>query len=104
MTKEEYAQLIKNSHAYKKMSADLQKSMANATGSLMLKYADILLDEQKMIIRAQQDYLKKNEFIASNLHIKLVKIKKNHLVKKEDASKKEDEKEEERLISQINNL
>ncbi len=104
MTQDEYLELVKKSHAYKKMPANLQRNMVNATGGLMLKYADILLDEQKMVIRAQQDYLKQNESIISNLHNKFVKIKKDHLIKKEDESRKEDEKEEERLISQINNL
>ncbi len=104
MTQGEYLQLVQKSHAFKKMPVDLQKSVMGATGELMLKYADIFLDEQKMIVHAQENFLAKNKEISGKLTVNIKKIKKDWLVKKEDASNKQDALEEERLLTQINNL
>lgn len=104
MTRDQYLQLVQSSAAFHGLPPDMQQHILEAAGSLMQAYARIFLDEQKLLLDAKQEFLRKNEEIIHSMTAEVKKLKKEKRLKCEQISQESDEQEEQKLLAAMDRL
>lgn len=104
MTQPEYIELVTTSDVFNKLSKDMQKKIVKAKGEDMMRYEQIFVTEKNGILTAKKELIMRNDQVVKSFTMEVKTIMKKKAVDDEDRSNKNDERNEEKLLSELDNL